>query len=135
MGLLRDDGAASVYVHDGPDTGRWVTYKGGVAVPDYFTQGMAVKPLAAALPTVAAPHATARAERVTIAGRAYAVIVSPQPGGALFKIKGTVDGRVYRAQGATESAALSAWAVAVVIELDLVAVPREWHASPESQAT
>lgn len=57
------------------------------------------------------------ADRIRVGDRTYAVIVSQHDNGWL--VKGTVDGRVFKATGHTEVLSLGAWRVAVLRELDL----------------
>ena len=138
-GWLRDDGVGAVFAHDGglygfPGTSGWVTFQDEVVVHAFFTPGTQADPVRPPFvdePVVAAPvlpppppapaftYKPPRADRVNIAGRTYAVIVSAHGEGTLWKVKGTVDGRVFRASGASEIAALAAWAAAVRFELDL----------------
>lgn len=141
-GWVRDDGLGALYVHDGgnfgfPRTPGWVAFRDAEVTETAFTLGVTADPLHPPFgqppPVRTAPSlATSplafrdqmfkarppRADRVIISGKVFSVVVSPQPGGTLWKVKGTVDGRVFRSTGASEIAALESWRATVRTELD-----------------
>lgn len=129
-----------VYVPDGglfghPGVSGWVTFRSGDVVQVCFAPGTAADPTrppspAVALPpavqpprvpppspTVHAPPKPAVADRVRIKDRTHTVAVSQHANGWL--VKGTVDGRVFKATGHSEVLALAAWRSMVIRELDL----------------
>lgn len=143
-GWVRDDGLGALYVHDGgnfgfPRTPGWVAFKNGEVTETAFAPGVTADPLnppfgqppRLLVQTTSVPPISPlafrdrmfrvrppRADRVHISGKVFSVVVSPQPGGTLWKVKGTVDGRVFRSTGASEIAALESWRAAVRTALD-----------------
>ncbi len=137
--LTVDQTLGAVFVADGglfghPGISGWVTFRAGNVVERYFGSVPAdpalppriERPRAAPLPAVSVSRSLPRApaplkppvaDRVRIGDRTHAVIVSSTD--TEWRVKGTVDGRVFRSVGPTEVRALASWRDAVVRELEL----------------
>lgn len=137
--LAEDRTLGAVWVPNGglfghPGVAGWVTFRAGNVVERYFgseSGDPAVpprieRPRATPLPVVRAPFSPPRAsvpakppvaDRVRIGDRTHAVVVSSTE--TEWRVKGTVDGRVFRSVGATEVRALASWRDAVVRESEL----------------
>lgn len=136
--LAADRTLGALFVPDGglfghPGVAGWVTFRAGSVVERYFGSNSGdpavpprvERPRPAALPLVntfspprpSAPVKPPVADRVKIGDRTHAVIVSSTE--TEWRVKGTVDGRVFRSVGPTEVRALASWRDAVVRDLEL----------------